>query len=46
MYNRYENGVHPREPVSEVLCAVKDHTVSLKDNIVFLETVSIINLRM
>ncbi|XP_071846266.1 phosphatidylinositol-3,5-bisphosphate 3-phosphatase MTMR8-like [Apostichopus japonicus] len=38
MYNRYENGVHPREPVSEVLCAVKDHTVSLKDNIVFLET--------
>lgn len=38
MYNRFENGVHPREPISEVLCAVKDHTVSLKDHIQFLES--------
>lgn len=38
MYNRYENGVHPRESVPDVLSAMKDHTTSLADHVQFLES--------
>ncbi|XP_072170824.1 phosphatidylinositol-3,5-bisphosphate 3-phosphatase MTMR8-like [Diadema setosum] len=37
MYNRYENGVHPRESVTDVLSAMKDHSTSLADHVQFLE---------
>ncbi|XP_065282966.1 phosphatidylinositol-3,5-bisphosphate 3-phosphatase MTMR6 [Dermacentor albipictus] len=33
MYNRFENGVHPREPLSDILAATKDHILSLEDHI-------------
>ncbi|XP_038063077.1 myotubularin-related protein 8-like [Patiria miniata] len=37
MYNRYDNGVHPREPIADILNAMKDHTSSLTDHVRFLE---------
>ncbi|XP_023237155.1 myotubularin-related protein 7-like isoform X1 [Centruroides sculpturatus] len=37
MYNRFENGVHPREPLSDMLVATKDHITSLEDHIQFLQ---------
>lgn len=40
MYNRYENGVHPREPIMDILSALKDHSSSLDDHVQYLESVS------
>lgn len=40
MYNRFENGVHPREPLSDMLVAAKDHISSLEDHILFLQKVN------
>lgn len=37
MYNRFENGVHPREPLSDMLVAAKDHISSLEDHIMFMQ---------
>ncbi|KAB7507017.1 Myotubularin-related protein 8 [Armadillidium nasatum] len=36
MYNRFENGVHPREPVGDILAATLEHTISLEDHSEFL----------
>uniref|UniRef100_A0A131XZU7 phosphatidylinositol-3,5-bisphosphate 3-phosphatase n=1 Tax=Ixodes ricinus TaxID=34613 RepID=A0A131XZU7_IXORI len=36
MYNRFENGVHPREPLSDILAATKDHILSLEDHVQLL----------
>ncbi|XP_078601978.1 phosphatidylinositol-3,5-bisphosphate 3-phosphatase MTMR6-like isoform X1 [Branchiostoma floridae x Branchiostoma japonicum] len=37
MYNRYENGVHPRESVTDTVSAMKDHSASLEDHVRLLE---------
>lgn len=37
MYNRFENGVHPRENFMDLLSATKDHSSSLEDHIRLLE---------
>nr|XP_006824875.1 PREDICTED: myotubularin-related protein 8-like [Saccoglossus kowalevskii] len=37
MYNRFENGIHPRESLPDVLSAMKDHTTSLEDHVTYLE---------
>ncbi|XP_055935036.1 myotubularin-related protein 6-like isoform X3 [Argiope bruennichi] len=37
MYNRFENGVHPREPLGDMLVAAKDHISSLEDHILQLQ---------
>lgn len=37
MYNRFENGIHPRENVLDIVSAVKDHTASLEDHAKLLE---------
>lgn len=36
MYTRFENGIHPREPLSDLLLATCDHSSSLEDHIRFL----------
>ncbi|XP_064482258.1 myotubularin-related protein 6-like isoform X1 [Ornithodoros turicata] len=36
MYNRFENGVHPREPLGDILVATKDHILSLEDHVQLL----------
>ncbi|XP_013105153.1 myotubularin-related protein 6 isoform X2 [Stomoxys calcitrans] len=33
MYSRFESGVHPREPLGDLLLATKDHTTSLEDHV-------------
>ena len=40
MYNRFENGIHPRENVLDILSAAKDHSSSLEDHVRLLEKVS------
>ncbi|KAL3880470.1 hypothetical protein ACJMK2_032706 [Sinanodonta woodiana] len=37
MYNRFENGIHPRDQISDILSAAKDHSASLEDHIRLLE---------
>lgn len=37
MYNRFENGVHPREDLGDILVATKDHISSLEDHVQLLE---------
>ncbi|XP_077983643.1 phosphatidylinositol-3,5-bisphosphate 3-phosphatase MTMR6-like [Glandiceps talaboti] len=37
MYNRFDNGIHPRESLQDVLSAMKDHSTSLEDHVTFLE---------
>lgn len=37
MYNRFENGVHPREPLMDLLSATKDHSNSLEDHVLLLQ---------
>lgn len=37
MYNRFENGVHPREPITDLLSATKDHSASLEEHIMLLQ---------
>ncbi|XP_045583051.1 phosphatidylinositol-3,5-bisphosphate 3-phosphatase MTMR6 isoform X1 [Procambarus clarkii] len=36
MYNRFENGIHPREPLGDVLAATTEHTQALNDQADFL----------
>uniref|UniRef100_A0A8D8QWN0 Phosphatidylinositol-3,5-bisphosphate 3-phosphatase n=1 Tax=Cacopsylla melanoneura TaxID=428564 RepID=A0A8D8QWN0_9HEMI len=37
MYCRFENGVHPKENLADVLLATRDHTSSLDDHVKFLQ---------
>uniref|UniRef100_T1JK61 FYVE-type domain-containing protein n=1 Tax=Strigamia maritima TaxID=126957 RepID=T1JK61_STRMM len=37
MYNRFESGVHPREPIMDILSATKDHSSSLEDHVALLQ---------
>ena len=39
MYNRFENGVHPRESIVDVVSTRKDHIVSMVDHAKLLEHV-------
>ena len=39
MYNRFDNGIHPRENIFETICAVKDHTTSMEEHHKLLEKV-------
>lgn len=40
MYCRFESGVHPREPLGDLLLATCDHSHSLEDHIKYLTKVS------
>jgi myotubularin-related protein 6/7/8 len=40
MYNRFENGIHPRENLIDILSTARDHSASLEDHIQLLEKVS------
>ena len=40
MYCRFESGVHPREPLGDLLLATCDHSSSLEDHIRLLTKVS------
>lgn len=42
MYSRFESGVHPREPLGDLLLASKDHSTSLEDHVQHLTKVSFI----
>lgn len=33
MYGRFESGVHPREPLGDLLLASRDHCSSLEDHV-------------
>ncbi|XP_052076365.1 myotubularin-related protein 6-like isoform X1 [Mytilus californianus] len=37
MYNRYENGIHPRENIVDILSSASDHCASLEDHVQLLE---------
>lgn len=37
MYCRFESGVHPREPISEILLAIVDHSNSMREHIKHLQ---------
>ncbi|KAK7096994.1 hypothetical protein V1264_004036 [Littorina saxatilis] len=37
MYNRFENGIHPRENIVDVLSTARDHSASLEDHVHLLE---------
>lgn len=39
MYNRFENGIHPREPLGDLLAATTEHTQSLSDQADYLTKV-------
>jgi hypothetical protein len=39
MYCRFESGVHPREPLGDMLLAICDHSSSLEDHIRLLQKV-------
>eukprot|EP00794_Sanderia_malayensis_P007201 gene7201-8007_t len=36
LYTRFNNDVHPRESVSDIVCAMQDHNASLQDHIKLL----------
>lgn len=36
MYGRFESGIHPREPLDDLLIASKDHSTSLDDHVQLL----------
>lgn len=36
MYSRFESGVHPREPICDILLASRDHCTSLEDHVNYL----------
>lgn len=40
LFCRFENGVHPREILEDVVLATVDHSSSLEDHINFLQKVS------
>lgn len=44
MYGRFESGVHPREPLNDLLLASMDHTTSLEDHVHHL-TKRIVNFK-
>lgn len=44
MYGRFESGIHPREPLNDILLASLDHTSSLEDHVQHL-TKRIINFK-
>ncbi|XP_059168052.1 myotubularin-related protein 6-like [Physella acuta] len=37
MYNRFDSGLHPRENVTDIVSAAKDHSTSLEDHVLLLE---------
>ncbi|KAL8587614.1 hypothetical protein ACOMHN_045303 [Nucella lapillus] len=37
MYNRFENGIHPRENIVDILSTARDHSASLEDHVHLLE---------
>ncbi|XP_076446061.1 phosphatidylinositol-3,5-bisphosphate 3-phosphatase MTMR8-like isoform X2 [Babylonia areolata] len=37
LYNRFENGIHSRENVNDILSTAKDHSASLEDHVQLLE---------
>ncbi|XP_076467720.1 phosphatidylinositol-3,5-bisphosphate 3-phosphatase MTMR8-like isoform X2 [Babylonia areolata] len=37
MYNRFENGIHPRENIVDILSTARDHSASLEDHVQLLE---------
>jgi myotubularin-related protein 6/7/8 len=39
MYCRFENGIHPRDNIVDVVCMLKDHIESLQDHKQHLEKV-------
>jgi glucuronate isomerase len=39
MYCRFDNGIHPRDNVVDVVCTLKDHIESLEDHKQLLEKV-------
>lgn len=39
MYNRFENGIHPRENIMDILATTVDHTLSMMEHIEQLEMV-------
>lgn len=41
MYGRFESGVHPREPLGDLLLSSRDHCTSLEDHVQHLTKVSI-----
>jgi myotubularin-related protein 6/7/8 len=45
MYNRYENGIHPRENIVDILSSTSDHCASLEDHVQLLEKVRQFNLK-
>lgn len=44
MYGRFESGVHPREPLNDILLASMDHSSSLEDHVQHL-TKRIVNFK-
>lgn len=36
MYSRFESGVHPREPICDLLLSSRDHSASLEDHVQYL----------
>lgn len=42
MYCRFESGVHPREPLGDLLLATCDHSSSLEDHIKYLTKVNLV----
>lgn len=47
MYCRFENDVHPREPLSDLLLATCDHSSSLEDHVKLLQKVGkILQIKM
>lgn len=44
MFARFESGVHPREPLGDLLLASKDHSTSLEDHVQHLTRVSIMGI--
>lgn len=39
MYGRFESGVHPREPLGDLLLSSRDHCTSLEDHVQHLTKV-------
>ena len=44
MYSRFECGVHPREPLGDLLLASKEHCTSLEDHVTHLTKVQFLML--
>lgn len=46
MYGRFESGVHPREPLGDLLLSSRDHCTSLEDHVQHLTKVSISTIEL